>query len=104
MKRIICILSILIPLAIIGCKEEGRVDYVDDDAPAPAPVTIVKVTNTPGGAVIKYKVPDDDNLLGVKVVYTRNGEVCESKASKYADTLVVQGFGNTDPQMVNLYS
>jgi hypothetical protein len=64
----------------------------------------VKVTGKPGGAVIKYSIPDDDNLLGVKVVYTRNGEICESKASRYVDTLVVEGFGNTDPQEVKLFS
>jgi hypothetical protein len=91
-------------LYISGCKEEGRIDHIDDSAAAPAPVTGVQVRNTPGGAVIKYNIPDDKNLLGVKVVYTRNGEICESKASKYMDTLVVEGFGNTAPQEAQLYS
>jgi hypothetical protein len=54
--------------------------------------------------VIRYKVPNDKNLLGVKVVYTRNGEVCESKASKYVDSLVVEGFGSSAQQEVQLYS
>jgi hypothetical protein len=91
---------------VSNCKEEGRLDHIDDSTPAPAPVSreTVRVTNKPGGAVIKYDIPNDKNLLGVKVVYTRNGEVCESKASKYIDSLVVEGFGNTDPQQVQLYS
>jgi hypothetical protein len=89
---------------VSSCKEEGRLDHIDDSTPAPAPVTNVDVTNMPGGAVIRYNIPNDKNLLGVKVVYTRNGEVCESKASKYIDSLVVEGFGNTDPQQVQLYS
>lgn len=104
MKRIFYLLLIIIPVCIYGCKEEGRIDHIDDSAPAPAPVTIVGVTSKPGGATIKYKIPNDDNLLGVKVVYTRNNEICESKASRYVDTLVVEGFGNTDPQEVKLYS
>jgi hypothetical protein len=87
-----------------GCKEEGRIDHIDDSSPAPAPVIVESVAPKPGGAVIRYKVPNDKNLLGVKVVYTRNGEVCESKASKYTDTLVVEGFGNTAPQEAQLYS
>jgi hypothetical protein len=87
-----------------GCKEEGRLDHIDDSTPAPAKVTEVDVTNKPGGAVIRYKIPNDKNLLGVKVVYTRNGEVCESKASKYIDSLIVEGFGNTAPQEAQLYS
>jgi hypothetical protein len=89
---------------ISGCKEEGRLDHIDGSAPAPDPVTVEKITDIPGGAIIKYKVPDDKNLLGVKVVYTRNGEICESKASKYTDTLVVEGFGDTEPQEAQLYS
>lgn len=104
MKRIFYLLCIIIPVCIYGCKEEGRIDQIDDSVPAPGPVTILGVTGKPGGATIKYKIPNDDNLLGVKIVYTRNGEICESKASRYVDTLVVEGFGNTDPQEVKLYS
>jgi hypothetical protein len=103
MKRIILMITVLMYI-VSGCKEEGRLDHIDDSAPAPAPVTVEKVTNKPGGAIIKYKIPDDKNLLGVKVVYTRNGELCESKASKYTDTLVVEGFGTTESQEVQLYS
>jgi hypothetical protein len=103
MKRIILMITVLMYI-VSGCKEEGRLDHIDDSAPAPAPVTVEKVTNKPGGAVIKYKIPKDKNLLGVKVVYTRNGELCESKASKYTDTLVVEGFGTTESQEAQLYS
>ncbi len=88
-----------------SCKEEkGPIIYTDDSLAPPAPITIVEVTSKPGGAIIKYKIPDDDNLLGVKVVYIRNGKVCESKASRYVDTLAVEGFGSTDPQEIKLYS
>lgn len=107
MKRIIHILYILIPLYIIvlvGCKEEGRIDHIDGSAAAPKPVEIVNIKNRPGGAVIQYKIPEDENILGVKVVYVRNNEICESKSSKYVDTLKVEGFGDTTPQEVKLYS
>ncbi|MDR1340214.1 MAG: DUF4959 domain-containing protein [Prevotellaceae bacterium] len=103
-RKIFMFVMIAAMMYISGCKEEGRLDHIDDSAPAPAPVTLEKVTNNPGGAVIKYSIPIDKNLLGVKVVYTRNGEICESKASKYTDTLVVEGFGSTAPQEVLLYS
>jgi hypothetical protein len=93
----------LLPLCY-GCKEEGRIDFIDESMPAPAPVTVERVTSKPGGAVIKYKMQADKNLLGVKVVYTRNGEICESKASKYTDTLTVEGFGDTESQEAQLYS
>jgi hypothetical protein len=104
MKKIIFMITVLIYITS-GCKEEGRLDHIDDSTPAPAQVTVEGVpVSIPGGAVIKYKVPNDKNLLGVKVVYTRNGEVCESKASKYTDTLVVEGFGTVEQQEAQLYS
>ncbi|MDR1339338.1 MAG: DUF4959 domain-containing protein [Prevotellaceae bacterium] len=105
MKRKIFIFIMIAALMYIsGCSEEGRIDHFDDSAPAPAPVTGVQVENTPGGAVISYNIPNDKNLLGVKVVYTRNGEVCESKTSKFMNYLVVEGFGSTASQEVQLYS
>jgi hypothetical protein len=103
MKKIIFMITALIYITS-GCKEEGRLDQIDDSEPAPTQVTVEGVTNKPGGAVIRYKVPNDKNLLGVKVAYTRNGEVCESKASKYIDTLVVEGFGTAEQQEAQLYS
>lgn len=87
-----------------GCSELGRIDQIDESAPAPAALDVVSVTNTPGGAVIKVKVPDDKNLLGAIAVYTRNGVECKAKISKYVDTLVVEGFGNTDPREIEVYS
>jgi hypothetical protein len=90
---------------IVGCKEEGRLDYIDDLAPAPAPVTLKGTpVGTPGGAVIKYSVPNDVNLLGVKAVYERSGQICETKASVYTDSLTLEGFNDTKTYEVNLYS
>ena len=105
MRKTMYILCVLIPLFYCSCKEEGRIDNtLDNSAPAPEKITITEVKSTPGGAVIKYKIPNDDNLLGVKVTYMRLGEMNESKSSRYVDSLVVEGFGNTDPQEVKLYS
>lgn len=92
------------PILIIGCKEEGRIDHIDGSLPPPAIVNVTKVTSIPGGAVIQYEMPKDENLLGAKVVYIRNNEICESKSSKYVDTLKIEGLGDTTPQEVKLYS
>lgn len=101
-KLVYYIVTVL--LALSACKEEGRIDVIDDTAQAPGPVEVKEIINIPGGAVIRYIVPNDDNLLGVKAVYIRNGEICEVKASRYVDTLAVGGFGDTSPQDVTLYS
>jgi hypothetical protein len=91
-------------ICIAGCKEEGRLDHIDDSAPAPAQVTVKSVSPIPGGAVIRYNIPKDVNLLAVKAVYDRGNEICETKASFYCDSLIVEGLRNTDPQEVKLYS
>ena len=88
-----------------GCKEEGKFIYIDDSMPAPAQVTDVTVRNTPGGAVLYYKVPEDQNLLYVQAVYEiQPGVQRECKSSYYKDSLVLEGFGDTRLYDVKLYS
>lgn len=94
----------LILCLLLACKEEGRIDFIDDNAPAPQPITIREVINTRGGATIRFALPNDNNLLGVKAVYVRNGETIETKVSLYVDTLSVTGFGSSSSQDVQLFS
>ena len=87
------------------CKEEGRLDYLDSSSTIPKQVSDVKVKNTPGGAIITYKIPTDESLSYVKAVYEiQTGIVSETKSSIYSDTLVVNGFGDTNKYTVKLYS
>jgi hypothetical protein len=86
-----------------GCGEQG-VDQIDDSAPAPAPVTIRSVVDRAGGAIVKFKIPNDENLLGVKAVYERNGTEIETSASLYLDSLVIEGIGDTGEHSADIYS
>lgn len=92
---IITPLIVLASLSLFGCVEEGRIDQIDPDAPAPSKVTVTEVISKPGGAIIKYRIPNDDNIMGVQVTYERNGEECHNMSSRYVDSLVVEGFGDT---------
>ncbi|MGV8134040.1 MAG: DUF4959 domain-containing protein [Mangrovibacterium sp.] len=88
-----------------GCKEEGRLDHIDYSAPAPGQVSDVSIRNIPGGATISYNLPDDENLLYVKAEYEiRTGVFRECKASYYADSLTLDGFGDTKSYDVKVYS
>jgi len=90
-----------------GCKEEERIKYYDPDAPAPAAINQASVTveNFPGTSIIRYELPDDDNLLYVKAVYeTAPGVIRESKASVYMDSLVLEGFSASGNYTAQLYS
>jgi hypothetical protein len=104
MKRIIYLVVLLLGLSVYGCQEEERLVFSDASAPAPAQVTITAITPTPGGAIIRYQFPPDKNLLAVKAVYVRNGEVCETKVSHFVDSLEIVGFGDTKTHDVEVYS
>ncbi|MDR1156274.1 MAG: DUF4959 domain-containing protein [Bacteroidales bacterium] len=91
-------------LSFLSCNEEsvGR-QPVDGDAPDP--VSDVTWYPTPGGAVFRYTLPNDKDLLYVKAVFSRDeGVESESIASIYADSLVVEGFGDTQAKEVSLYA
>jgi hypothetical protein len=95
----------LMPFAWFGCKEEDRIDFIDGNAPAPAQVTNVVVQNKPGGAVLKYTLPVDRNLLYIRAEYEiQPGVIRETKSSYFKDSLVLEGFGDTNTYDVRLYS
>ena len=105
MRRIIYIFISLAAVLWVGCKEEGRIDHIDDSAPAPAQVSDVTVHNTPGGAILKYKAPMDKNLRYIRAEYEiQPGVLRETKSSYYMDSLVLEGFGDTRTYDVKLYS
>jgi len=107
LKRLINYLSILaITLCIISCKEdvEFREPSVDDGT-VPGLVSNVKVENLAGKAKITYTLPNDKKLLYVKAIYKlANGTDFEAKSSYYKDTLLVEGFADTEEHEVKLYS
>jgi hypothetical protein len=102
MKNIIIITVLLVVVTWFSCNEEPIGQQPKDSVP-PGPVTGITVKNTPGGAVLRYRTPDDEDLLYVKAVYSlKNREEVETKASVYADSLTVVGFGDTLEHAVKL--
>ena len=96
---------LLVLLFFFGCKEEGRIDHIDDNAPAPAQVQVTEIINTPGGAVLIYALSNDENLLYVKAEYEiQPGVIREAIASCFTDSLFLDGFGNTNTHDVQVYS
>lgn len=107
MKRINYIIALLTVTVVllVSCAKTDRLDHLDMSKPAPAQVFDVVVQATPGGAVIKYKLPDDPNLAYIKAVYeVRPGTVQEARASRYYDTIRVEGFGHMLDHTVKLIS
>jgi len=96
---------IVMVAVFLGCKKEGRLDYVNADLPAPQQVSDIKVNPTPGGVILTYKIPDDPNFYYAKAVYEIQPNVFrEAKASLYNDTLKLVGFGDSLVHDVKIYS
>ena len=91
---------------LFGCEDavEFREPAGNDNTP-PGVVTNVEVENLPGKAKITYTLPNSKNLLYVKAEYQlASGETAVAKSSYYLDSIVVEGFADTDPHEVLLYS
>lgn len=94
---------LLVLVAISACKKDER-SPLSKDKTQPDPVSNVQVTNLAGAALITYTLPNNENLLYVKALYTLNGVQKEVKVSMYDKKLLVEGFGNTEERKVDLYA
>ena len=102
MKKYVILISLLSIVCLWACSEEDRGQTPVDSIP-PGQVTSVSVKNVPGGAVISYTIPDDEDLLYVKAVYKLdNGTAIEQKASAYSNKLEIVGIGKSAKQMVQI--
>lgn len=99
------IFYVLFLLICIGCNDERRSPYGKNDGMAPDPVTGVNVTNINGGAILRYTLPDNSDLLYVKALYfnSRNEEQ-EVRSSMYNDSLVIANLGDMNEREVRLYA
>ncbi|MDR1718767.1 MAG: DUF4959 domain-containing protein [Dysgonamonadaceae bacterium] len=101
MKSSYLLLILFVISTCWSCKEEP-IGLQPVDSKAPGPVTNVTYKPLAGGASIRYTLPDDEDLLYVKAVFNRNGSLCESRATIYTDSLLVEGFGDTQPKTIQL--
>jgi len=105
MKRAFVYIIMTAMISFWSCIEEKNWSDPKDDIP-PKPVTNVVVENLHGGAMITYTLPDDNDLLGVKATYTltrdENGVEREAFSSASRDTIVLQGFADTNEYVVSL--
>ena len=103
-KYIILVAALLSTMAC--SKPFSHSPYGENDGVAPGPVTVTKVENFNGGAYILFDLPANDvDILYVKAVYL-NSQNVEQKAivSAYADTIKIEGLGDTKSRKVDLYS
>lgn len=86
-------------------KDLDKHEPVENDGTSPGGVQHVKVSNLPGAAVITYTLPEDSDLQYVLAEYSINNTITrQAKASRYTDTIKVDGFNNAGEYTVKLYA
>ena len=106
-RKIISGLSGIVLLAAFVWSCENVKQYTDlkDNIP-PGKITVTGIENLHGGAMITYALPPDQDLLGVKAIYTlrEDGQEYEVYSSAHRDTILLAGFPDTQEHRVHLYA
>lgn len=99
------IISFFLIIGVIACKEEElHRAYGENDGVAPGKVEIMSCEMIPGGAIINYTIPDDEDLMYVKACYTLDsGTKMEARTSAYDNKVTLEGFNDTNEKDVYLY-
>lgn len=103
MKKII--ISLIVLLFVISACDEKELGPITESTGKPSKVTQVLTTSIPGGVLITYRIPDQEDLLAVKGVYTlTNGKTKEFVASFYENVIRIEGYNDVQEHVVKLYS
>ncbi len=96
------LISFLLLFIAFGCEEDNHAP-INQEGEVPSQISDLVVESLPGSAKISYKLPFDNNLLYVKARYEiRPGVPREIKSSFYANSLIVDGFGDTTTYKVDI--
>lgn len=87
-----------------GCTKKVN-EPISKSLGKPMQVTEVKVENRAGGALISYRIPNQEDIISVKATYTlESGKKMEATASIYENKITVAGFNDEKPHQVLLYT
>lgn len=98
-------LSIIALSFLIGACSEKQLEPISSSLGKPGVVTEVAVEPTAGGAIVSYRIPNSEDILAVKGLYTlTNGKEMATSASFYENKLLIAGYNDTLPHEVELYA
>lgn len=104
MNRQIYKYIIAVTVLLCSCAEKG-LEPISKSLGKPNVVTEINVQTTPGGAIITYKTPEDNDILGVKAVYTlTNGQKNSRLVSFYDNELIIEGYNDEELHDIELYT
>jgi hypothetical protein len=96
--------ALMTMILLIGC-DENQLAPTEKNSTPPGMVTNITSAPRPGQVRITYQLPDDPDLQHVKAVYKLNSGVTKVvKASIYTNTMLLDGFGDTELHDVEVYA
>jgi hypothetical protein len=97
--------TIVAALFLMFSCSEKELTPISASTGKPEKVTVLGTEAVPGGAVITYRIPENEDILAVKAVYTlTNGRVMEATTSFYDNELEIIGYNDTGSHEVVVYS
>jgi hypothetical protein len=108
MKRIksiyFYVMMIALFLTAFSCTEKEMVPISGGEG-KPDKITILgEPEPIPGGAIISFQAPANNDILGVKAVYDINGKEYTSSVSYYENKLRIEGYIDTVEHVARLYT
>ncbi|WP_417189870.1 DUF4959 domain-containing protein [Bacteroides sp.] len=94
---------ILLFAVLLWSCDEDKVGQLPTDGTAPGKVRNVVVQNVPGGALISYDLPIDEDLLFVEARYEQKGMMRNVKASCFEAKLAIEGFADQNEHSIQLF-
>ncbi|WP_341221719.1 discoidin domain-containing protein [Polaribacter atrinae] len=81
----------IVALLLIGCDDSN-----DSNIAEPSDVVSVSAESRLGGALVKWDIPEDADYTYLEIGYVKNGKQVIEHASKFTDTLLVEGLINKE--------
>jgi len=104
MKYILKFILAATLLLFLACEEYEH-GPISKDGTNPSVIENLVLTPIHGGFDISYDLPNDNDLLYVKAVYTNSqGEEAEVKTSVFNNKIQILGFGDTEEKTIQLFS
>lgn len=96
------LLALMFSTTFMACSEDDELGIPKKDEVAPGLPTLRDVKNINGGAVVYFDAPTDRDLMYIVASYEINNKMYETKTSPYADSLLIEGFGEVGEYQVYL--
>jgi hypothetical protein len=91
-------------VAFFSCTEK-KLEPISASLGKPGVVTDVISEALPGGVLLTYRIPNTEDLLEVKAVYTlSNGKTYEQSSSFYENKMKIEGFNDTNEHQIHVYT